>query len=140
MKVLVATKQTQGLRANDFCCALEGEMVMFPPIECESIDASCGCRRSMAGLVSHLATTTIVVAEREELDPDTYFKVISEAHLHQGYVTRELMNDPDVNEWLHDITLELVQVAGMFAPGTVLERRDGFVTVRQEIGKRARGR
>lgn len=140
MKVLVATKQTQGLRASDFCCALEGEMVMFPPLECDcgSIDASCGCRRSMAGLVSHRATTTVVVAEREELYPETYFKLISEGHLYQGYVTRELMNDREVNAWLHDVTFELVQIAGTFAPGTVLERRDGFVTVRQEIGKKAR--
>jgi hypothetical protein len=34
MKVLVATDQTRGWRANDFCWTVEGELVFFPPLEC----------------------------------------------------------------------------------------------------------
>jgi hypothetical protein len=92
MKVLTASNQTQGWRDNDFSWTVEGELVVFPPIECGrgTIDDSCGCRRSMAGLVSHRATTTIKVAEREELDPDTYFMLISDGLRDQDYVTKEL--------------------------------------------------
>ncbi len=85
----------------------------------------------MAGLVSHRATTTIKVADREELDPDTYFIVISDGLEGQGYVTKKLMEDPDVNEWLGDVTNELMGIAEPFAVGTILERRGDLVTVRR---------
>jgi hypothetical protein len=135
MKVLTATKQTQGWRGNDFCWTVEGELVVFPPIECGrgSIDDGCGCRRSMAGLVSRRATTTIRVAAREELDPNTYFALISDGLRDQGYVTEELMTNPNVNEWLRDITDELVCIADAFAVTTILERRGDFINVRQGI-------
>ena len=135
MKVLTATDQTQGRRGNDFCWTVEGELVFFPPIECDygTIDDGCGCRRSMAGLVSRRATTTIKVASREELDPNTYSALISDGLRDQGYVTEELMTNPDVNEWLHDVTDELMCIADSFAVATVLERRGNSINVRQSI-------
>ena len=133
MKVLTATNHTQGQRDNDFCWALEGELVLFPPIDCGrgSIDDRCGCRRSMAGLASHRATTTIQVEDRPELDPDTYFMLISDSLRDQGYVTEELMEDPEVDEWLRDITDELMHIADAFPAATVLERRGDLVSVRR---------
>lgn len=90
--------------------------MLFPPLECGrgSIDDRSGCRRSMAGLASHRATTTIKVADREELDPDTYFTLISDGLRDQGYLTKELMRDPEVNTWLSDVTDELVHIADAF--------------------------
>jgi hypothetical protein len=81
MNVLVATSLTQGWRDNDFCWTVEDELVAFPPLDCEggSIDDGCGCRRSVAGVASHRATTPIKVAHREQLDPNTYFTLICEA-------------------------------------------------------------
>lgn len=133
MKVLTATDKTQGRRGNDFCWTVEGELVFLPPIECDrgSIDDDCGCRRSMAGLVSRRATTTIKVASREELDPNTYFALISDGLRDQGYVTEELMTNPDVNEWLHDVTDELMCIADAFPASTVLERRGDLINVRE---------
>jgi hypothetical protein len=135
MKVLTATNQTQGWRDNDFCWTVEGELVFFSPIECShgSIDDGCGCRRSMAGLVSQRATTTIKVTARDELDPDTYFTLISDGLRDQGYVTEELMTNRNVNEWLRDVTDELMCIADAFAMTTVLERRGDFINVRQGI-------
>jgi len=135
MKVLTATDQTQGRRGNDFCWTVEGELVLFPPIECDrgSIDDGCGCRRSMAGLVSRRATTTIKVASREEIDPNTYFALISDGLRDQGYVTEELMTNPEVNEWLRDVTDELMSIANAFAATTVLERRGDSINVRQSF-------
>ena len=142
MKVLTATNQTQGQRDNDFCWTVEGELVVFPPIECGlgSIDGRCGCRRSMAGLVSHRATTTIKVTERDQIDPATYFTLISEGLRDQGYVTKELAEGPEVKEWLRDITDYLMVVADTFPVGTVLERRGCWVSVRQDSGNQASGR
>ena len=67
MKILVATKATQGKRTNDFSFATEGEPIMIPVMECdgEPVDGHCGCRRAMAGLESHSATTTVKVVERD---------------------------------------------------------------------------
>ena len=86
MKVLAATRQTQGWRDNDFCSTVEGELVFFAPFECSRgfVDDDCGCRRSMAGLVRHRATTTIKVIEREDLDPETYFVLIADGLESQG--------------------------------------------------------
>jgi hypothetical protein len=135
MNVLVATNQTQGWRDNDFCCTVEGELVLFAPLECGrgSIDDGCGCRRSMAGVASHRATTTIKVVDQEELDPDTYLLLISDGLEDLGYVTRELRMDPNVNEWLRDVTAELMYLAGGFEAGTVLERRGDFVGERLPV-------
>jgi hypothetical protein len=30
MKVFAATSETQGWRDNDYCCTIEGELVIFP--------------------------------------------------------------------------------------------------------------
>ncbi|CAN5489972.1 hypothetical protein BH20ACT23_BH20ACT23_17240 [soil metagenome] len=138
MNVLTATNQNQGWRDNDFCWTVEGELVFFPPLECGrgSIDDECGCRRSMAGTMSHRATTTIKVADREELDPGTYFTLLSDALRDQGYVTKELMTNREVNGWLRDLTDELVCMAEVFEAGTVLERRGDFVNVRRTIGQK----
>jgi hypothetical protein len=133
MKVLTATNETQGWRDNDFCWTVEGELVVFPPVECDcgSIDDDCGCRRSMAGLVSHRATTTMKVVDREELDPETYFMLIKDGLEKQGYLTKELEKDPDVKEWLRDLDDDLRRTADAFPPSTILERRGDFVGVRR---------
>jgi hypothetical protein len=112
--------------------------VAFPTIECGhgSIDDNCGCRRSMAGIVSHRATTTMKVADKDGLDPDTYFTLISDGLKDQGYVTDALKADPEVNEWLHHLTDELMYLAGRVPPGTVLEWRGEFINVRQSSGGR----
>jgi hypothetical protein len=139
MKVLAATSQTQGWRDNDFCCAVEGELVLFPPIECGwgSIDDHCGCRRSMAGLSSHRSTTTVKVADRREIDPDMYFTLVSDVLGNMGFITEELMRDPEVIEWVRDTTHDLMRIARAFPVGTVLERRGDWVNVRQRRAARS---
>jgi hypothetical protein len=133
MKVLTATNETQGWRDNDFCWTVEGELVIFPPLECDcgSIDDDCGCRRSMAGLVSHCATTTMKVVDREELDPETYFMLIKDGLKKQGYLTKELEREREVKEWLRDFSDDLRRTADVFPPSTILERRGDFLGVRR---------
>lgn len=56
MKVMVATREGQGFRENDFSWTKENELVGFTS-ECdgETIDGNCGCRRSMSGFDTHTA-------------------------------------------------------------------------------------
>jgi hypothetical protein len=133
VNVLMATSQTQGWRDKDSSWTVEGELVFTPRIECDrgSVDDDCGCRRAMAGTMSHRATTTIKVTQRKDLDPDTYFTLIRDALMDQGYVTKDLLTDPGVNEWLRDITLELTCMARSFEVGTILERRGDFIFERR---------
>src|SRR5688500_14089654 len=67
MRVLVATARTQGDGPGDYCHTVEGELVQFPMMECCN-SAQCGCGRGFAGLASHRATTTALVADRPEID------------------------------------------------------------------------
>lgn len=74
MKYLVATRETQGERANDFFFCLEGEPVHFGVI-CDGdsgADSSCGCSRSMIGLSSRKATTTVRVTDVDEMSELAY--------------------------------------------------------------------
>lgn len=84
----------------------------------------------MAGLVSQRATTTIKVAEQVDLDPDIYFTLIADGLQSQGYVTEDLMEKPNVSDWVHDLTDELIYLAGRCPVGTVLERRGDVIVPR----------
>lgn len=68
MKVLVATRLTQGTRDNDFFWCNEGELVRLGG-ECDSDrgnpDGGCGCVRSFGGVDSNKGTTTALVEERD---------------------------------------------------------------------------
>jgi hypothetical protein len=133
MKVLTATTETQGWRSDDFCWTVEGEMVIFPPIECDChvFDDHCGCRRAMAGLVSQRATTTIKVADREELDTESYYALIVDGLRDQGYVTGELLNDPEVTKWVQGLMDDLMRVADAYPVETILERRGDVISARR---------
>jgi hypothetical protein len=132
VKVLVATTETQGWRENDFCAAVEDELVLFVPFQCASgsIDDGCGCRRAMAGSVSHRATTTVKVLERNDLTRDSYLVLITDSLESQGYVSQELMRKPEVTEWVEALTDDLIRIAARFPAGTVLERRGELMRLR----------
>jgi len=63
MKVLIATRDTQGDVPGDYCWTVEGELVRILADECRSPDR-CGCGRGFPGLASSRATTTVRVVER----------------------------------------------------------------------------
>jgi hypothetical protein len=132
MKVLTATSQTQGWRDNDFCWTVEGELVLFVPFECSrgSIDDGCGCRRSMGGAVSHRATTTMQVTERSDLNADAYFGLIADSLESQGYVNERLLTKAEVEDWVRDLSEELISLAAPWPVGTVVERRGDFIMLR----------
>jgi hypothetical protein len=126
MRILVATEETQGRRPNDFCFAEEGEVVTFSP-ECtrEEVDGPCGCKRSLSGTTSLLATTTFRVVERDDLTPAGLTRILAASLVAGGwYETAEAASGPAREE-----VVALVRVALRFPAGSVLERRgDRFAT------------
>ena len=132
MKVLTATRETQGRRDNDFCWAVEGELVIFVTGECSAgfVDDDCGCRRALAGAASHRATTTVKVVERPDLDARAYRALVVDSLESQGFVNDELLTDRDVLEWVDDLMDDLIRVAETFPAGTILERRGDFLMAR----------
>lgn len=122
MKVLVATKQTQGMRPNDFCFCKEGEIVMFPSMECdnEPVDGACGCRRSMVGVETLASTTTMKVAD-VPIDVHGLADAIYDA-LEAGGFAAAGFEDMAWQAAEADAQ-ELARIAANFSIGTVVERR-----------------
>jgi hypothetical protein len=139
MKVFVATKQTQGVRANDFSHAQEGELVRFG-FECdgEDVDDSCGCRRALVGVKSSKATTTFRVAELSEATMGSVSTEFFESYKQGGWI--DIGGDTEENraEWL-DMAREdaefLCGVAADWPIGTVVEKRGNDLNVRQFPGQ-----
>ena len=113
MKILVATKETQGKRKNDFCFCNAGDIVMFG-MECdgEGIDSSCGCKRSMVGVSNRKATTTMKVADVAVSKRE--FVSILRKSLKGGGWSRDTQ---DLDEQCAD---ELISLASSFEVGDIV--------------------
>ncbi len=124
MKVLVATHDSQGQRANDFCYCIEGELVTVGLVcaaDERDPDGGCGCGRAFAGLNSHKATTTAKVKEVELSDED-YIEALRSSLEQQGWPTEDV---EELAGWL----IELVDT---WPVGTIVERRLDDIYIRTE--------
>ena len=116
MKLLVATKETQGARANDFYGANENEVVVFS-FECDSeIDGFCGCRRAMTGVDSGAGSTTFKVIESNRTLKDIK-NVFIERYKKIGIEADE------AKEMAEESAKDLAEVANQFSLGQIIERR-----------------
>ena len=129
IKVITSTSETQGQRGNDFCHTPDGEIVRFG-LECdgETIDGSCGCRRSMIGIDCLKGTTTVTVSE-SQISYETFCDKIRKSYLNSwGKLDKaELFDLEDA------ITAEiddLLNIAASFPVGTVLEKRGNGLVAR----------
>lgn len=127
MKVIVASRATQGTRTDDFSWTLEGELVHLPPIECAS-GPSCGCERSFVGVASQRPTTTAEVARRE-LDEGDVVRAVYQGLVDASLVEPELPGQRREGEWLaYALVADLLELADRTPVGTVLGRhRDRFL-------------
>jgi hypothetical protein len=130
MKALVATKQSQGARKNDFCHVPEGELVTFAG-ECDtdrdSVDGNCGCRRSMSGTLSLKATTTFKVVELPGGIAELA-TAVRESYKRGGWDS--FMKPAEIETMIKADVRELVRVAGCFDLGQVLEKRGSKIQSR----------
>lgn len=130
MKVLVATKETQGNRKNDFSWATEGELVNFPSLVCdrESVDGKCGCKRSMCGVESLKATTTIRVSDEDMSEADlkeALLKMLKKS----GWAKH--MKKAELESSITADATELIKLANSFHIDDVLEIRGSKFSCRK---------
>jgi hypothetical protein len=121
IKVLVATKETQGERKNDFFFANEGELVGFCS-ECDGggVDDKCGCHRSMSGFESNKATTTMKVVEMN-ITKDEFAKKLRESLEKSGWL--KLMTKKEADAWVKEDTDVLLVAIDPFPVGSIVEKR-----------------
>ncbi len=122
MKLLVSTKKSQGHRESDFCFLPEGEIV-YEGFKCSSgyADDKCGCRRALAGITTHKASTTFVVADLP-FTPAKLREIVRRSLKEAGWgATPQLVT--------HQINV-MIAWARPFTPGTVVEYRDGVIQTR----------
>jgi hypothetical protein len=113
MKLIVATKETQGQCKDDFCFADEGEIVVVS--DCDNLHGSCGCDRSMVGVRSTGGTTTMLVVEAD-ITREQYIEQLRTAN--GDYAGCDLSDAFFAAQ--ADVLLEL---AAEFPVGTVIERK-----------------
>lgn len=127
MKLIVATREKQGARKNDFHHADEGEIVYFGvECDCETVDGPCGCKRSLVGIKSHKASTTFKVVEKN-IKAAELNKMFKDSLVKAGWDVPDSAIQSDVRS--------LVRLAKRFPLGTVLERRGEVVHKRKERRK-----
>lgn len=127
MKILVATKETQGKRDSDFSWVDEGELVYFGGGPCdrdkEDIDGNCGCQRALISLKTFKATTTFKIIQ-SDLRPRDILQAIKDAHKACGLAGS--MTEKDYREEAED----LIMLAQKFEVGSILEKRGNFIKTR----------
>ena len=119
MKVLVATRESQGAREDDFDGCVEGELVWLqePCARDRSGLGDCGCGRAFAGIASHSGTTTATIRDLPGLTMAGYTEALRSSFVDQGWP----------GEWALSVAVELLEHCTPWEPGVVLERRLDFV-------------
>jgi hypothetical protein len=124
VKVLTATKKTQGERKSDFFFANEGELV-YPSFVCGDdrrrlaagdADSGCGCGRSVCGVNTHKGTTTFEVSELDVPEEDI-LQVVVNSMVSAGW-------EPETGE---KVFRGMKKIAESYEVGDVIERRGVFV-------------
>jgi hypothetical protein len=124
LKLLTATKITQGYRQNDFDWCVEGELVHIGVVCARDEgdpDGGCGCGRAFAGLNSHRATTTAMVREVPGFTEEDYTEAVRSSLEQQGY---------DASNAEHEAA-GLRALVRDWPVGAIVERRLDEIVVRQ---------
>ena len=134
LKVLVATRRSQGSRADDFFFTNEGELVRFGLICSRDIGkgglGGCGCGRSMVGFETLKATTTFEVIH-SSITKGEYLDRYVESHFKSGFPPMEAqLVIEDVNE--------LLRIARLYPVGTLLGIRENDIILRVLLKKNKR--
>lgn len=139
VRVLVATSALQGARSDDVCTAIEGELVIPNPQPCDG--PWCECRRLVVGLGSAGRTTTMRVAEREDVGRGLLAEMVSAALLERYGVAPGVYPPDELARDCELLVESVVSTAAEFAVGSVLELvaevdADGLVNVAPGLRER----
>lgn len=123
MKVLVATRETQGSVAGDYSHTVDGELVYIQASDCAN--PRCGCDRGFAGMASHRATTTARVVERPDLTEYDLRRALTDSLAAGGWLA--VMESAGVADEGVDELLDLIHGVTFSACAGALVRRKGPV-------------
>ncbi|MDH6236643.1 hypothetical protein H4V99_001388 [Cryobacterium sp. CG_9.6] len=127
MKVLVATRATQGLWTTDQADCIEGELVwMKDPCEFGTHDPEgmCACARTFFGMSSDKETTIALVRELPGLTRQSYEMALRATFDAHGWCSR----CPSVQFRQHVLTM--ARLAAAMPAGTIVGRRLDSLVVR----------
>jgi hypothetical protein len=123
MRVLVATRRSQGVRELDFDDCVDGELVWIttPCGRGLAPDRSyCSCSITFVGVASFGMTTTAVVADLEAMTPERYEEALSDA----------LSGVRGLDRHVAETAADLARIADGLPVGTVLERYNSWLQPR----------
>jgi hypothetical protein len=147
MRVLVATKETQGSDRDDYAFTVEGELVMAEVSECASPE-HCGCGRGFPGLASRKATTTAMIADLAHVTEADLRQAITDWLDGSGWTdlfrSASNVDDDDDDEFIGDFDdidsmidsmvdehIEVItEICEAFPVGTIVERSGTRVRAR----------
>lgn len=123
---LVATKEKQGVRSNDFSYADEGHIATFGSV-CDraTVDDKCGCKRAMVTPSNAKATTTVKVVELSEAEQRQALAEILNHYTKDWGFSDEQAVKMAANEMSQNN-----RIANSFSIGSVLEIRGSKVQTR----------
>ena len=125
MRVLVATRQTNGLAEGDCDFCIEGELVyMQEPCGSDLCDPNgpCGCGRGFSGMNSHRATTTALVIDAPFGEGDV--RQALRSSLEAGaWIDPRIHADELAEVMVGEALDDMRVVAGRFPVGSVVRRR-----------------
>ena len=123
MKVIVATRRSQGELEDDYAWTLDGELVHLPMLVCATPDV-CGCDRGFAGVSSHRATSTAEVADRE-LGRDDVVSAVAHSLADGGWFPEAEAHHALLAA--RDLVEPLLELADRLPVGTVVRRHGDLV-------------
>jgi hypothetical protein len=120
MKILVATRETQGQRKRDFSWTEEGEPVRFGYEDAMNGKYGCHRRKSFLGMKSSRDTVIMKVVETD-ITMEDYIAMIQKTLETSGWISDE--NRDEFSTWAKDDAAELVRIANAFPVGMIVEKR-----------------
>lgn len=130
MKVLVATRLTQGHADDDYCWTVEGELVLGGALlECDCVH--CGCTRGFPGLASTRATTTAAILEWPCMTRAKLVAAIRDSLDRQGVLA--VMSEDEIEVGLNDEIELLDTITSAFQVGAIVHRQGTQITQRAHI-------
>lgn len=127
MKLLVATRLTQGQRKNDFAFTRDGEII-YQGTRCThgSTDDACGCHRSLTGAESLKSTTTMEVLSDPSFTTEKWTQRVAESLRLAGWYP----SIASARNSAQGLLCQMQTSIKPFKPGSIVELRDDELVLR----------